>query len=152
VALALPFALLALILVRHVAALSRSRRRSGTPVSYPPLSEQGARLTRHVLSVAAAFVASGGILLELGPVLGIGASPGLLLVLLGCDLVALLLAARMQQGAPALPTPALPAPAVPAPGRPLDDAVTRAADEVVAGAEALLADAARQPPDGPAPR
>ncbi len=146
-ALALPFALLALILVRHVAALSRSRRRSGTPVSYPPLTEQGARLTRHVLSVAAAFVAGGGIMLGLGPVLGIGASPGLLLVLLGCDLVALLLAARMQQGAPALPAPALPAP-----GRPLDDAVTRAADEVVAGAEALLADAARQPPDGPAPR
>jgi len=147
VALALPFAVLALILVRHVAALSRSRRRSGTPVSYPPLTEQGARLTRRVLSVAAAIVASGGILLGLGPVLGIGASPGLLLVLLGCDLVALLLAARMQQGAPALPAPALPAP-----GRPLDDAVTRAADEVVAGAEALLADAARQPPDGPAPR
>jgi len=147
VALALPFAVLALILVRHVAALSRSRRRSGTPVSYPPLTEQGARLTRRVLSVAAAFVASGGILLGLGPVLGIGASPGLLLVLLGCDLVALLLAARMQQGAPALPAPALPAP-----GRPLDDAVTRAADEVVAGAEALLADAARQPPDGPAAR
>lgn len=146
-ALALPFAVLALILVRHVAALSRSRRRSGTPVSYPPLTEQGARLTRRVLSVAAAIVASGGILLGLGPVLGIGASPGLLLVLLGCDLVALLLAARMQQGAPALPAPALPAP-----GRPLDDAVTRAADEVVAGAEALLADAARQPPDGPAPR
>lgn len=146
-ALALPFAVLALILVRHVAALSRSRRRSGAPVSYPPLSEQGARLTRRVLSVAAAFVASGGILLGLGPVLGIGASPGLLLVLLGCDLVALLLAARMQQGAPALPAPALPAP-----GRPLDDAVTRAADEVVAGAEALLADAARQPPDGPAAR
>lgn len=141
-ALALPFAVLALILVRHVAALSRSRRRSGTPVSYPPLSEQGARLTRHVLSVAAAFVASGGILLGLGPVLGIGASPGLLLVLLGCDLVALLLAARLQQGAPAVPVP----------GRPLDDAVTRAADEVVARAEALLADAARQPPDGPAPR
>ena len=146
-ALALPFAVLALILVRHVAALSRSRRRSGTPVSYPPLTEQGARLTRRVLSVAAAIVASGGFLLGLGPVLGIGASPGLLLVLLGCDLVALLLAARMQQGAPALPAPALPAP-----GRPLDDAVTRAADEVVAGAEALLADAARQPPDGPAPR